>query len=67
MKPATTTATVLLLLVAVAHTLRLLFAVPVTVGSTSVPLWVSGLGALVPIVLAIGVWREHVLPRRPAV
>ena len=67
MKPATALAAVLLLLVAVAHALRLLFAVPVTVGSASIPMWVSWLGALVPAALAIGLWRERLVPPRPAI
>lgn len=62
MKPATALAAALLLLVAVAHALRLLFSVPVTVGSTSIPLWLSALGTLVPAALAIGLWRERALP-----
>jgi hypothetical protein len=67
MKPATALAAVLLLLVAIAHALRLLFAVQVTVGTTTIPMWVSGLGTLVPAVLAIGLWRERGLPPKAAV
>ena len=62
MRPATAVTTVLLLLIAVAHLLRLVFGVPVTVGGTSIPVWVSAVGTLVPAVLAIGLWRERAVP-----
>jgi hypothetical protein len=58
---ATRLTVVLLLLVAAAHLLRLLLGVQVTVGSTTVPLWVSGVGTIVAVALAIALWRE----RRP--
>ena len=38
--------------VALAHFLRVVFDVPVTVGSTAIPMWVSGVGIVVPGVLA---------------
>lgn len=59
MKPATTAAAVLLLLVAITHALRLLLAVPVMVGGMMIPMWASVIGTLVPAVLAIGLWHER--------
>jgi len=44
--------------VAVAHLLRLLLGVEVTVGGTLVPLWVSVIACVVPAGLAVGLWRE---------
>ena len=38
--------------VALAHFLRVVFDVPVTVGNTAIPMWVSGVGIVVPGVLA---------------
>lgn len=38
--------------VAVAHFLRVVFDVPVTVGNTAIPMWVSGVAIVVPGVLA---------------
>ena len=59
MKPAVLAATVLLLLVAVLHLLRLLFQVHVVVGSTEVPLWASIFAVLGPGGLAVWLWREQ--------
>jgi len=59
MKPFTTLAALLLSLVALAHLLRLLLHLPVTVGSTSIPQWVSIGGTIIPAVLAVGLWRER--------
>jgi hypothetical protein len=66
MKPITTATTILLIVVAVAHALRVVFGVPVTVGTFAVPLWVSVVGALLPGGLALGLWRERVAPSRTA-
>ena len=58
MKPATTVASFLLALVAVAHLLRLIFRVEVLVGGATIPMWVSVVATIVPAALAIALWRE---------
>lgn len=45
-------AAILFAAVAVAHFLRVVFDVPVTVGNTAIPMWVSGVAIVVPGVLA---------------
>ena len=59
MKPATTIAVVLFALVALAHLLRVAFGTPATVGTWTVPMWVSYIGVLLPGGLAYFVYREH--------
>lgn len=58
MKPIATITMILLATVAVAHALRLMLAVEMTVGSTVIPMWPSVVGALVPGALAVLLWRE---------
>jgi len=58
MKPVTMITVLFLAMVAVAHLLRLLLGVEVTVGGTLVPLWVSVIACVVPAALAVGLWRE---------
>ncbi|HSD75344.1 MAG TPA: hypothetical protein VLB75_11280 [Steroidobacteraceae bacterium] len=62
MKPATTVAAVLLLLIAVAHVLRLIYGWQLTVADRLVPMWVSGVGLVIAASLAVLLWREA---RRP--
>ena len=64
MKPATLVTTILLVLIAFAHVLRLLLRVEVTVGATVLPMWASAVGAIVPVALALGLWRERAAPGR---
>ena len=59
MKSARWLAAVLLTLVALGHLLRLLFRTEVVVAGKVVPMWVSVPGILVPLALAIGLWRER--------
>ncbi len=59
MKPATSATVALLVAIAVLHLARLAFGVEVMAGGTTVPLWVSAVGVVVPGALAAGVWREH--------
>ena len=58
MRAATLAATILLALVAVAHVVRLVLGIEVTVGGNAVPQWVSGVGILVPGAIAVGLWRD---------
>lgn len=62
MKPATAVAAVLLLLIAVAHVLRLIYGWQVTVADRLVPMWASGVGLVIAATLAVLLWREA---RRP--
>jgi hypothetical protein len=59
MKPATTLASILFALVSLAHVLRLIFKVEVSVGGTVIPMWVSVLGCFVSGGVALAVWREN--------
>jgi len=57
MKPANLMASVLLSAVSLAHLLRLLFGVPVTVADRLVPLWVSAVAFVVAGSMAILLFR----------
>ena len=57
MKPVTMGATILLAVVSLAHLMRILFGVHVTVADAYVPMWVSGVAFVVADVLAIMLWR----------
>ncbi len=57
MKPANLMASVLLSAVSLAHLLRLLFGIPVTVADRLVPMWVSALACVVAGSMAILLWR----------
>jgi hypothetical protein len=65
MKPFTTAAVIFFALVAALHLTRIVLSWKViigesvvTVGGTSIPMWVSYLGAIIPAALAVMVWRE---------
>ena len=65
MKPFTAAAVVVFTLVAALHLARIALGwhviigdSVVAVGGTSIPMWVSYLGAVIPAVLAVMVWRE---------
>lgn len=64
MKPATLVTTVLLLLIAVAHLLRLIFRTQVTVGRMVIPTWVSVVATIVSAALAVALWRENAPSRK---
>ncbi|MFQ5534210.1 MAG: hypothetical protein ACE5EM_05240 [Sphingomonadales bacterium] len=59
MKPATKIAVIVLSLVAIAHLLRLLFSVEVTIGGWLAPMWLSVLGTVIPAALVFFIYREH--------
>jgi hypothetical protein len=61
---ATRSTMILLLVVALLHLLRLTSQVEVLVGGTAVPRWISVIGVIIPIALAVGLWREN-SPSRP--
>lgn len=58
MKPGITLAIVILVLVAIAHLIRLIYGAQVTVEGTEIPQWVSVLGIIVPALIAFLLWRE---------
>ena len=59
MKPAALLSCLFLALVAVAHLLRVALAVPITVGSAVIPVWLSVPAAIATGALAIWLWREQ--------
>ena len=59
MKPASSLAALLLLMVAAAHLLRVILDIPVTIGPISLPIWPSIIAVIVPVLLAVGLWREN--------
>jgi hypothetical protein len=58
MKPFTTAAVGIFAIISIVHVLRLFFGWTANINGTDVPIWISGIGALVSCVLALMVWRE---------
>lgn len=58
MKPFTKVATFLLFLIAVIHVVRLFTRTEIMIAGNSIPVWVSGIGAVVFSGLALMVHRE---------
>jgi hypothetical protein len=58
MKPFTTLAILVFAVVALAHIYRLVSPFDVIVGGTAIPIWASGIGALVAVLLAVMLSRE---------
>jgi hypothetical protein len=58
-KPFTTVTVLVLAVVAIAHALRLIFGLSVTLGGLEIPMWVSVVALVVAAALAIGTWREN--------
>jgi len=58
MKPGSMLAILLFTLVAIAHLLRLVYGLDVTVNGWSLPQWVSVAGVIVPAAIAVLLWRE---------
>lgn len=58
MKTAHLLASLFMIVVAVAHLLRLIFQTQVVVGSTVMPVWMSVFGMVVPAFIAWLLWRE---------
>ena len=58
MKPFTKLAAVLLGIVALAHVYRLASPFEVVIAGQSLPQWASVVGAAVPAMLALMLWRE---------
>jgi protein-S-isoprenylcysteine O-methyltransferase Ste14 len=58
MKAGTLIAAIVFVLIALAHVLRLVFGVHVSVGTTEIPVWVSVAGIVVALALALMLLRE---------
>jgi len=50
---------IVMVVVSLVHLLRFTMHVPVTVGTRTVPMWVSVVGFLVAGAIAAGMWREQ--------
>ncbi len=59
MKTANLTATVLLACVSLAHLLRLIFRIQVTVADRFIPIWVSAVAFVVAGGVAVMLWRAR--------
>jgi len=59
MKTGSMLAILLFILVAIAHLVRVVNGVDVTVGEWNVPQWVSVVGVIVPAAIAVLLWRER--------
>lgn len=64
MKPATSLSAFVLLFIAVAHLLRLVFSVPIEIGTFFVPMWPSAVAVVGLGALGIWLWREQRVPPR---
>ena len=58
MKTGSKLAILLFVLVAIAHLVRLLGGIEVTVGEWSVPQWLSAVGVIVPLAIAGLLWSD---------
>jgi len=58
MKTGTLLAIIVFTIVAVAHLLRLVDGTQIVVGSTTIPMWVSFMGVLVPGLIVVLLWKE---------
>ena len=59
MKTGTFVAMIFLVLVAIAHILRVIWQVEVIVGAYYVPMWMSYAAVILTAVLAGAMWNEH--------
>ena len=59
MKPVTTIVSILLMVISIAHFLRLILQVDIVVNGVNIPIWLSILGCIIPAVLAFMLWREN--------
>lgn len=58
MKTGSMLAVLLFTLVAIAHLVRLINGIDVTVGEWAVPQWMSVVGVIAPLTIAFLLWRE---------
>ena len=57
-KPFTTIAVVAFAVICLVHVLRIIFGWEVVIDHNVVPIWISGVGALLSGLLAVMVWKE---------
>ena len=58
MKIGSLLAIIVFTIVAIAHLLRLVDGTQIVVGSTTIPMWVSYAGTLIPGLIAFLLWKE---------
>ena len=58
MKPFTQIAAIIFGIIGLLHLLRLIINFPVVLGNYELPIWLSGVGLVVAMVLCIGLWKE---------
>jgi len=58
MNPLLAIVSILLVGISAAHLVRLIFQVEMTVGGFVVPFWVSIIGFIIPLALALLLWRK---------
>ena len=58
MKPFTTIAVVVFAVISLVHILRIIFGWEVVIDHVVIPIWASGVGALLSGLLAVMVWKE---------
>ena len=58
MKTGTLLAIIVFTIVAISHLLRVLDGTQIVVGSTTIPIWVSYVGTLLPGLIAFLLWKE---------
>ncbi len=59
MKPLITIVAILLMAISAAHLVRIIFQVEILIGGFIIPIWVSIIGFIIPLVLALLLDREN--------
>ncbi len=59
MKPAALAAVIVFTAFAIVHILRLVLEVEITIGGALVPMWASVVAVVVPLGIAVLLWREQ--------
>ena len=59
MKPVTVIVVIFLLLISAMHVLRIVFEFEIIVAGAVMPMWPSIAGSIVPVLLAVLLWREN--------
>jgi protein-S-isoprenylcysteine O-methyltransferase Ste14 len=59
MKPSVIVVTIFLILVSIAHLLRLIFQAKVMLNTAEIPMWMSVTACIVTAALAIWLWQEN--------
>ncbi len=59
MKPAALAAVIVFTAFAIIHLLRLVLEVEITIGGALVPMWASVVAVVVPLAIAVLLWREQ--------